>query len=159
LCNARFIHATGALLHLPSATLAAILISHATGVNVHCNICDPSPTSTRSVCMRIWNSADRGSSSRLWHAIDVRHWAALLLVCAVAIITVGSRYWQPESLFWDENYHVASAHKQLAGVMYMENHPPLGKMLIALGEAAVGAMWAKPSYRRASALLACGWLR
>lgn len=89
--------------------------------------------------MRIWNSADRGSSSRLWHAIDVRHWAALLLVCAVAIITVGSRYWQPESLFWDENYHVASAHKQLAGVMYMENHPPLGKMLIALGEAAVGA--------------------
>jgi dolichyl-phosphate-mannose-protein mannosyltransferase len=66
-------------------------------------------------------------------------WAPPLLLVLVAIATVGTRYWQPESLFWDENYHVASAQKQLAGVMYMENHPPLGKMLIALGEAAVGA--------------------
>lgn len=62
-----------------------------------------------------------------------------LLLGLVALLTVGTRYWQPESLFWDENYHVASAQKQLDGVMYMENHPPLGKMLIALGEATVGA--------------------
>jgi len=67
------------------------------------------------------------------------HLAAVLFLLLVSGITVGTRYWQPESLFWDENYHVASAHKELAGVMYMENHPPLGKMLIALGEAAVGA--------------------
>lgn len=67
------------------------------------------------------------------------HLAAVLFLLLVSCITVGTRYWQPESLFWDENYHVASAHKELAGVMYMENHPPLGKMLIALGEAAVGA--------------------
>lgn len=68
-----------------------------------------------------------------------RRWLALLLVLLVASCTIGIRYWQPHSLFWDENYHVASAHKQLAGVLYMEPHPPLGKMLIALGEWATGA--------------------
>ena len=35
---------------------------------------------------------------------------------------------------WDEIYHVASAYKYLNGVFYMEPHPPLGKLLIALGE-------------------------
>lgn len=40
----------------------------------------------------------------------------------------------PPFVFWDENYHIASAQKYLAGVMYMEPHPPLGKLLIALGE-------------------------
>lgn len=37
-------------------------------------------------------------------------------------------------MFWDENYHIASAQKYLAGIMYMEPHPPLGKLFIALGE-------------------------
>lgn len=40
----------------------------------------------------------------------------------------------PAAVFWDENYHIASAHKYIEGVMYMEPHPPLGKMIIALGE-------------------------
>ncbi len=66
-------------------------------------------------------------------------WLGPLLILIAATCTFGSRYWTPESLFWDENYHVASAHKQLAGVMYMENHPPLGKMLIALGERVTAA--------------------
>lgn len=65
-------------------------------------------------------------------------WLGPLLILIAAACTFGIRYWTPESLFWDENYHVASAHKQLAGVMYMETHPPLGKMLIALGERASG---------------------
>lgn len=40
----------------------------------------------------------------------------------------------PFNTFWDENYHVASAQKYIDHVMFMEPHPPLGKMLIALGE-------------------------
>lgn len=56
----------------------------------------------------------------------------------VAAGVFGTRYWLPESLFWDENYHIASAQKQIDGVMYMETHPPLGKMLIALGEVVAG---------------------
>jgi len=43
-------------------------------------------------------------------------------------------YDQPNALFWDENYHIASAQKYLDGVMFMEYHPPLGKLFIALGE-------------------------
>src|SRR4051812_26023991 len=43
-------------------------------------------------------------------------------------------YWKPEIFFWDENYHMASAAKYLHGIFFMEPHPPLGKLLIALGE-------------------------
>jgi len=43
-------------------------------------------------------------------------------------------YENPRAPFWDENYHIASAQKYLDGVMFMEPHPPLGKMFIALGE-------------------------
>ena len=42
-------------------------------------------------------------------------------------------------MFWDENYHVASAEKHVQGVMYMEPHPPLGKMLMGLMEVVIGA--------------------
>ncbi len=64
-------------------------------------------------------------------------WFAPLVLLALSILSIGTRYWEPTSLFWDENYHVTSAQKHIAGVMYMESHPPLGKMLIALGEAAL----------------------
>ncbi len=37
-------------------------------------------------------------------------------------------------MFWDENYHIASAQKYLNGVYFMEQHPPLGKLLAAAGE-------------------------
>jgi dolichyl-phosphate-mannose-protein mannosyltransferase len=47
-------------------------------------------------------------------------------------------YGSPQSMFWDENYHIPSAQKHIDGVMYMEPHPPLGKMLIAIGEVAFG---------------------
>ena len=43
-------------------------------------------------------------------------------------------YDYPPSVFWDENYHIASAEKYLTGVMFMEAHPPLGKLFVALGE-------------------------
>ena len=40
----------------------------------------------------------------------------------------------PQAMFWDENYHVPNAQKYVDGVMYMEPHPPLGKLLMAVGE-------------------------
>lgn len=47
-------------------------------------------------------------------------------------------YGSPQVLIWDENYHIPSAQKHIDGVMYMEPHPPLGKMLMALGEITFG---------------------
>jgi dolichyl-phosphate-mannose--protein O-mannosyl transferase len=62
-----------------------------------------------------------------------------LLTYIFAILIIGTstyifNYYNPAAVFWDENYHVASAQKYLEGVMYMEPHPPLGKLFIALGE-------------------------
>lgn len=56
------------------------------------------------------------------------------LVTIIAFFTYFFGYARPSALFWDENYHIASAYKYLNGVFFMEPHPPLGKMLIALGE-------------------------
>lgn len=56
---------------------------------------------------------------------------ALLLL---SFLIYFSRFHKPEGLFWDENYHIASAQKYIDGVFFFEPHPPLGKMLIALGE-------------------------
>jgi dolichyl-phosphate-mannose-protein mannosyltransferase len=62
-----------------------------------------------------------------------------LLTYAVAVIIIAFstyfvNYYNPPAVFWDENYHIASAQKYIDGVMYMEPHPPLGKLFIALGE-------------------------
>ncbi len=57
-----------------------------------------------------------------------------LLVTILAYFSYVHRYWDPPYLFWDENYHVASAQRYLNGTFFMEPHPPLGKLLIALGE-------------------------
>lgn len=56
------------------------------------------------------------------------------LVLCIGFGTYVRNYTRPAHLYWDENYHIASAQKYLAGVFFMEPHPPLGKMLIALGE-------------------------
>ena len=57
-----------------------------------------------------------------------------ILILLIAFGTYFYHYYKPEAVFWDENYHVASAYKYLNGVMFMETHPPLGKLFIALGE-------------------------
>ncbi len=67
-------------------------------------------------------------------------WATLgfaLIVLLISFFTFFHNYHQPDKLFWDENYHLPSAEKYLQGVMFMECHPPLGKLLIALGEAII----------------------
>ncbi len=58
----------------------------------------------------------------------------LIAVMVIAFSTYFVNYYNPPAVFWDENYHVASAQKYIDGVMYMEPHPPLGKLFIALGE-------------------------
>lgn len=57
-----------------------------------------------------------------------------IVVMIASYFTYFQNYDYPPSVFWDENYHIASAQKYLEGVMFMETHPPLGKLLIALGE-------------------------
>ena len=57
-----------------------------------------------------------------------------LFIFALSFLTYFQNYTYPPALFWDENYHIASAQKYLSGVYFMEPHPPLGKLLIALGE-------------------------
>src|SRR3989338_193427 len=59
-------------------------------------------------------------------------YAAIIL--AVSYFTYFKNYDYPPSVFWDENYHIASAQKYLTVVMFMEAHPPLGKLFVALGE-------------------------
>ncbi len=57
-----------------------------------------------------------------------------ILILLISYFTYFSGYYNPAKEFWDENYHIASAQKYIDGVAYMETHPPLGKLLIALGE-------------------------
>jgi dolichyl-phosphate-mannose--protein O-mannosyl transferase len=61
-------------------------------------------------------------------------WVFLAFIVFLSFLTYFWRYWEPAAVFWDENYHIASAQKYLNGVYFMEQHPPLGKELIALGE-------------------------
>lgn len=61
-----------------------------------------------------------------------------LLVLVLSFAIYFPFYGSPSAMFWDENYHIASAQKHLDGVMYMEPHPPLGKMLMAVGEQLFG---------------------
>jgi len=58
----------------------------------------------------------------------------LICVFILSCLTYLANYHKPRTLFWDENYHIASSQKYIDGVFFMEPHPPLGKMLIALGE-------------------------
>src|SRR5690625_3661165 len=61
-----------------------------------------------------------------------------LVLLALSLLVYLPQYTSPQALYWDENYHVTSAQKHLDGVMYMETHPPLGKLLMAASEKALG---------------------
>lgn len=64
---------------------------------------------------------------------------AVLFILALSFFTYVFNFWNPQALFWDENYHIASAQKYLNGTFFMEPHPPLGKLVIALGEKIIDA--------------------
>ena len=66
--------------------------------------------------------------------MGVNGWMYLVFIIATSFFTYFYHYDYPPSVFWDEPYHIASAQKYLNGTFFMEQHPPLGKMLIALGE-------------------------
>jgi len=66
-----------------------------------------------------------------------RLWTLLGLITAIGYFTYVHGFSNPPAFFWDENYHIASAQKYLNGVYFMEQHPPLGKLLIAAGEAII----------------------
>jgi dolichyl-phosphate-mannose-protein mannosyltransferase len=57
-----------------------------------------------------------------------------LLVALIGYFTYFQNYQYPAKQFWDENYDIANAQKYLDRVVYLHSHPPLGKLLIALGE-------------------------
>lgn len=69
--------------------------------------------------------------------LQVYSYPIILLACSFAVYF--THYGTPQAMFWDENYHIASAQKHIDGVMYMEPHPPLGKMLMGAAEYILGA--------------------
>lgn len=76
-------------------------------------------------------TARRGASARTFIGFSI--------VLVLAALTYVRDYGNPSAFFWDENYHIASAQKYLNGIFFMEPHPPLGKLFIALGEYLVHA--------------------
>lgn len=58
----------------------------------------------------------------------------IVFLLVLSYFSIVHNFWSPPYLFWDENYHIASAQKYLNGIYFMEPHPPLGKLFIALGE-------------------------
>jgi len=67
-----------------------------------------------------------------------RHFLYPAVLLVLSLLVYMTNYTSPQSLFWDENYHVPNAQKHIDGMMYMEPHPPLGKMLMAVGEVFFG---------------------
>lgn len=71
----------------------------------------------------------------------LKSYARFIYPAVILLVSLGVYfpfYGSPQAMFWDENYHVVSAQKHIDGVMYMEPHPPLGKMLMGVGEVLFG---------------------
>ncbi len=61
------------------------------------------------------------------------------ILMLVSYFTYVHNYHIPSALFWDENYYIANAQKYLNGLFFISEHPPLGQILIALGEKIIHA--------------------
>ena len=59
---------------------------------------------------------------------------SLILVFVLAYYNYFKGYADIKQPIWDEQYHIPAAEKYLEGVAFLDSHPPLGKMLLALGE-------------------------
>jgi len=57
-----------------------------------------------------------------------------VLILIISYFTYFRGYSSPSMLIFDEHYYITGANKFLKGIMYFQSHPPLGKMIIALGE-------------------------
>lgn len=58
----------------------------------------------------------------------------LFILLILSILVFFTAYIYPRSTFWDENYYACAVFKYLNGVFFFESHPPLGKMIMSLGE-------------------------
>lgn len=56
------------------------------------------------------------------------------IVTLIGYFTYFHNYQNPPAWFWDENYYLPSAQKYLNHIFFIHEHPPLGQILIALGE-------------------------
>lgn len=65
-------------------------------------------------------------------------WLALLIVTGVAALTYVVNFSFPAVPFWDERYYIVAAQKYMHGVYFIDLHPPLGKLLVTLGERLFG---------------------
>ncbi len=68
-----------------------------------------------------------------FHAIRIRC-LLLLVITALSFATFFRGYSEPSQLLWDEAYSIPNAQKYLNRIFFIHEHPPLGKLLIALGE-------------------------
>ncbi|NSL56683.1 phospholipid carrier-dependent glycosyltransferase [Uliginosibacterium aquaticum] len=85
-----------------------------------------------------------GASQKVFDAIEripgwLRTTLCFLIVLAIGWCMYFVGHAEPKYAFWDENYHLTSAQRYIDGVAYLETHPPLGKLLIAVGEKLSGA--------------------
>jgi len=64
----------------------------------------------------------------------INEWGGLLALTVFAGVMFFYKLGYPSQLIFDETYHIPSAQKYLNGVFFEENHPPLGKLLIATGK-------------------------
>jgi dolichyl-phosphate-mannose-protein mannosyltransferase len=65
------------------------------------------------------------------------------------VLTTGLIFFRlstPQQIIFDETYFIPSAQKYLNGVFFLENHPPLGKLLIAAGEALYSGNTVRPDF-------------
>jgi len=63
-----------------------------------------------------------------------RYNVSLTIVLFLAVAAFIPNYHRPGGLFWDENYYLTAVQKYTDGYVFLESHPPLGKLIIALGE-------------------------
>ena len=66
--------------------------------------------------------------------VHLKEIGGFLCVLVLSLYTYIPGYQKPALLFWDENFHIASAQRYLNNVFFLEPHPPLGKLVIAAGE-------------------------
>jgi dolichyl-phosphate-mannose--protein O-mannosyl transferase len=59
---------------------------------------------------------------------------SIVIILLFSYLVTFRNYEYPAAMYWDENYHLASAYKYTHNVFFQEMHPPLGKLFIALGE-------------------------
>lgn len=79
---------------------------------------------------------DASTQKKLWNPLGL---LCLSFVIITSFFTYFYRYDYPQAPYWDENYYITDAQRELNGIFYMQIHPPLGKLLIALGEAILNA--------------------